>query len=141
MHPQRYLIGEGPVEVDVPPIAGDWVVAKTDRFGEHFVFVVLNTHIAREDAAMAAEGWGGDNFTYYKWGDDYLFTWGIAWDTERDAAEFTRSFAEMMDRLSAEEIEPSLWKVQERYVYLKKSMGATLLIGSSVIEEVVKWVQ
>lgn len=132
MHPERYLDGEGFVEADVPSLKRpDWTVVKTERFGEHFIFVMLDAHIPREEAAEAAEGWGGDNFTYYKRGEDYLFTWKIVWDTEQDAVQFNTSLFEMMEELDARQMEPSIWKVRGRYVSFIRERNISFIVGSS----------
>jgi len=132
MHPEKYFSKEPPVEVDgsSPPLPPEWKQKRSDRFGEHFILVVLGTWIPLEDAAEAAEGWGGDRFTYYEKGERYLFVWEISWDSEEDAAEFHDAWSRMMKTLDSEEIREDLWAVQQRYFQLTTEGSTTLILSS-----------
>jgi hypothetical protein len=83
------------------------------------------------EAVRAAEGWGGDNFTYYEQGNDYLFTWSIAWDSAADALEFSIAFQTMMSAVGAEEENQNLWEKYDRYISLKWEDTSTIIIGST----------
>jgi len=132
MHPEKYLEGEWYAEVEAPPLnASGWISAKTDTLGEHFILVMLETHLPTDESAEAAEGWNGDNFTYYEKGNDYMFTWRILWDTEEDAVQFSGTFAEMMIAVGAEELVMNLWRVRGEYISFKRDGLSTLIVGST----------
>lgn len=132
MHPERYLAGEGATEVEAPGInTTGWRQKKRDTLGEHFILVMLSTSIPETEAERAADGWGGDNLTYYERNDNYLFTWKISWDSDGDASEFHDSFINMMNELGAEEIEPLLWRINGEYISLKRVGSTTLITGST----------
>jgi len=141
LHPEKYLEDESFVLVDAIPLnSSDWNLLKTERFGEHFIRVMLSCHIPRDDAVKAAEGWRGDNFTYYKKEEDYLFTWKIVWDTEHDSIEFFDSFVQMMDAVDAHQIPPSwrgysnntvMWKAGNQYVSLTRNQSSVIVSGST----------
>jgi len=141
LHPEKYLEGESFVQVNSTSLnSSDWNPVKTERFGEHFILVMLSSHIPRDYAIKAAEGWRGDNFTYYKKGEDYLFTWKIVWDTERDSVEFFDSFVQMMDAVDARQILPScrcasnntiMWKAGNQYVSLIRNQSSVVFSGST----------
>jgi len=139
LHPEKYLEGESFALVDSMPLnSSDWNLVKTERFGEHFIRVMLSSHIPRDDAIKAAEGWHGDNFTYYKKEENHLFTWKIVWDTERDSIEFFDSFVQMMDAVDAHQILPGCrcslnntvkWKAGNQYVSLMRNQSSVIVTG------------
>lgn len=141
LHPEKYLEGESFAVVDSISLNSSyWNLVKTERFGEHFVRVMLSRHIPRDDAVKAAEGWQGDNFTYYRNEESHLFIWKIVWDTERDSIEFFDSFGQMMDAVGARQIQPSCkcssnntvkWKAGNQYVSLVRNQSSTIITGST----------
>lgn len=134
MHPEKYIEGEWYAEVDPPPLnTSGWISAKTDRLGEHFILVMLETHLSTGESAEAAEGWNGDNFTYYEKGNDYMFTWRILWDTEEDADQFSGTFADMMRAVGADRLAMNRWKVREAYISFKRDGLSTLIVGSTIM--------
>jgi hypothetical protein len=141
MHPEKYLEGEWHAEVEAAPLnASGWISAKTDRLGEHFILVMLETHLPTGESAEAAEGWNGDNFTYYERGDDYMFTWRILWDTEEDAVQFSGTFADMMRAVGAERLAMGLWKVRGKYISFRRDGLSTLIVGSTTMSHQVSMV-
>jgi hypothetical protein len=144
LHPEKYLEGEGFVQVNSISLnSSDWNLVRTERFGEHFILVMLSSHIPRDYAIKAAEGWRGDNFTYYKKEDNHLFTWKIVWDTERDSVEFFDSFVQMMDAVDAHQILPSfrcasnntvMWKAGNQYVSLIRNQSSAVVSGSTELD-------
>ncbi len=131
MYPEKYFAQEDAQTVEAPSITGDWNKTKNDRFGEYFIQVMLNNWISETEAEQAAEGWGGDNFTYYERGDDFLFTWNIAWDSRDDAHEFYLAFQNMMYKVSAEKKNCSHWFADGRYISIQWNENSTLIISSA----------
>lgn len=131
IHPDKYFAQEGAKTVEAPSITGEWNLTKTERFGEYFIFVMLDNWISETEAEKAAEGWGGDNFTYYERDDDFLFTWNIAWDSKDDAQEFYFAFQEMMDKTSAEKQTGGYWFADERYISIQWNENSTLIKSST----------
>jgi hypothetical protein len=131
MHPEKYFAQEDVQTVEAPSITGDWNLKKTDRFGEYFILVMLDNWLSTDEAEQAAEGWGGDNFTYYEKDDDFIFTWNIAWDSEDDAHEFYLAFQEMMYETSAEKHDCSYWSANGRYISIQWNENSTLIISSA----------
>lgn len=141
LHPEKYLEGESFVQVNSISLnSSDWNLVKTERLGEHFIRVMLSSHIPRDYAIKAAEGWLGDNFTYYKKEENHLFTWKIVWDTERDSVEFFDSFVQMMDAVDARQILTScrcssnntvMWKAEDQYISLIRNQSSVVVSGST----------
>lgn len=132
MHPEKYLANETCIETESPPISEeDWQIMKNERFGEYFILVMLDRWIPPAEASKAAEGWSGDNFTYYERGDDYIFTWNIMWDSAEDALEFLTAFQSMMRAVGAEEEGQNLWEKNGRYISLKWIGTSTIIAGSA----------
>jgi len=141
MHPEKYLEGEWYAEVEAPPLnASGWTSAKTDRLGEHLILVMLETHLPTDESAEAAEGWNGDNLTFYEKENDYTFTWKILWDTEEDTVQFSGTFADMMTALGAESLATGFWKVRGEYISFKRDGLSTLIVGSTTMSHQISMV-
>jgi len=131
MHPDKYFAQEGTLTVEAASVTDDWNLKKTDRFGEYFIFVMLDNWISETDAKNASEGWGGDIINYYEKDDDFLFTWNIAWDSRDDAFEFYLAFQEMMYETSAEKHNCSYWSADGRYISIQWNENSTLITSST----------
>ncbi len=131
MHPDKYFAQEDALTVEAASVTGDWNLTKTERFGEYFIFVMLDKWISETEAETAAEGWGGDNFTYYERDDDFLFTWNIVWDSKDDANEFYLAFQNLMYKSSAEKHNCSYWSAYGRYISIQWNENSTLIISSA----------
>jgi len=131
MHPEKYFSQEGTIFVTAPQVNGDWTLVETNRFGEYFVFVMLENWISEGDASEAAKGWGGDVSSYYELGDEFLFTWNIVWDTVDDAHEFDLAFQDMMYKTSAEKHNCNYWESNGRYISIHCNGDQTLIVSSS----------
>ena len=95
LHPEKYIAGEGPVEVALPAAPEGAKVLLATTLGELNARIVLLTHgLKKEEAAAAAAGWGGDTIALVQSGGGEALVWVSFWDTEKDATEF----AEAMNR-------------------------------------------
>lgn len=96
IHPERYLAGEAPVDVTVPPdlarrFGDGWVVDAQDTLGELQLRVWLREGgLVGDVARLAAEGWGGDRLALLAapGGAGDIVVIVTEWDTAADAAEF-----------------------------------------------------
>lgn len=98
LHPEKYLAGEAPVEVDVADftslLGDDWEVFDDNTFGEYQIRVILQqSSMPDEQAVEAAAGWGGDTYVVAGTEDQDAIHWVSTWDTEEDASQFARAFA------------------------------------------------
>ena len=102
LHPDKYVAGEQPVEVDLPDVAGalggGWSVLDEDTLGELLLSVYLETGVEQEVAAQAAAGWGGDRYALLNGPDEAtLLASLVVWDTNKtDATEFHQAFLDHM---------------------------------------------
>jgi hypothetical protein len=131
IHPEKYFAQEDALPVEAASVTDDWSLKKTDRFGEYFIFVMLDNWLSTDDAEQAAEGWGGDTMNYYQKGDDFLFTWNIVWDSKDDAYDFYSSFQDMLYNASAEKQNCSHWLANGRYISIQWNGNQTLIISSA----------
>jgi hypothetical protein len=94
---------------------------------------MLSNWIDENLSEKAAEGWGGDNFTFYIKENisNYIFFWKIVWDKEEDALEFYNCFREMMDETNSSMIIKDVWKNKNRFLSIKILKNEILLIGSN----------
>ncbi len=85
LHPDKYFANQTAQQVNAPTLKeGGWTVIPTDRgpnhntYGEYFIQTMLGTWIDEDKAKSAADGWLGDNFTYYERGQRLPFTLGTS---------------------------------------------------------------
>lgn len=98
LHPEKYLAGEQPIDVQVNDFSGalgdDWTVWDTNTYGEYQIQVILqNSSMSDQQAEVAASGWGGDTYVVAGTEDEDAIHWVTVWDTEQDADEFARAWA------------------------------------------------
>lgn len=111
MHPEKYLAGEAPVDVQIPDLAAalgeGWEFVVDDTMGELNIALLLadlepgegiSSFSGQMDlpvpALNAAAGWGGDRYALWGDGASEVLVWKTAWDTERDASAFLRALAQ-----------------------------------------------
>ena len=101
LHPEKYMFKDEPTIVRLPDVAaalGDqWTEVRQNTMGEFFILVYLESSVSPEQAAIAAEGWGGDRYTLLQspQGQNLLVSL-INWDTEGNAQEFVDTFLGFM---------------------------------------------
>lgn len=100
LHPEKYLQGEPPVDIDCSPAEG-FLASRGYRrayrtvLGELGATLFLETHLPRRDPGGA--GWGGDTLAVFEKEDaPPLILWATEWDTEAQAAAFEREAAEAL---------------------------------------------
>jgi hypothetical protein len=94
LHPEKYLAGEQPIEVDpiqMTQALGDgWDDLEPTTMGEAMIDIWLaELGVDQATATEAAAGWGGDLLEVAAGPDgEWIMGWHMAWDTAADAAEF-----------------------------------------------------
>ena len=97
LHPEKYLTGEPPLNVDLPdlaPVLGTgWIERDTGVLGELRTKVYLDTFLSTDQSEEAAAGWGGDRYALFKDGEDrLLMVVRILWDRPLDADQFSVAY-------------------------------------------------
>ena len=115
IHPPAYP-DEKPVEVTVRDRSNEeWerfdVDPVADTVGETSIYAMfVSNDVASPDGgrlsyqSTPSEGWGGDSLVPYTDGDgdeEDAYVWVTAWDTERDAGEFRRSYVDLLESKGA----------------------------------------
>lgn len=72
--------------------AWSWDGTSVRRFGEIPIRYALEIGVSRDQAALAAEGWGNDRWMRFVSSEGYAYAWVLRWDTASDAREFERAF-------------------------------------------------
>ena len=98
LHPERYLAGDVPQIVTLPPLTDTlgvgWEQIEDDILGEFFLREYLDQQLAAAVAERAAEGWGGDRYAVY-WNEatgGLVMALRLVWDTAEDATEFAANY-------------------------------------------------
>ncbi|UPV99156.1 hypothetical protein M0R88_11530 [Halorussus gelatinilyticus] len=120
-----------PLDVTVESRNGD-TTGQRDTLGELFVRDMLGGQLDESRAARAASGWGNDSIVTV-WNYDSnesnqrSYAWTIRWDDERNATEFTRAFAEYMDR-RGQRIGEGKWKAGDRRFRFERVSDETVVV-------------
>lgn len=97
LHPEKYLEGEMPVEVELSPevdLGEGWTKLFDRALGEFYLIHYLDTQLESTPARTAAKGWGGDRYRLYYNPENDTRAWvmRLAWDTPEDAQEFINAY-------------------------------------------------
>ena len=137
LHPARYLAGEAPKKVALPPVlpllTGDWELLLEDVMGEFILRTYLESGVAKPAAARAASGWGGDQFRLLRdSAGGRIFVMFHQWDTGNDAQEFFDVYEEFTDSRATWAAKDAVgnsvrWDAEGRSVVLVLDQDRTLV--------------
>lgn len=88
LHPDKFLAGEAPVTVPLPPPPPHAPELKErfhDVMGEQTLRILLEEWLPARTAAAAAADWGGDRLSVFA--DDARTTWAVGWRLRFDSVE------------------------------------------------------
>ncbi len=86
------------LDVDVETSDSDWSVKRTDRKGELYTRIVLDTELSNDEATDAAAGWSDDELVAFEDVDGQdAFVWTTQWESEDDADAFAAAFESKLD--------------------------------------------
>ena len=147
LHPAKYLAGEAPIPVSLPPVlpvlGSDWELVFEDVIGEFLLRTYLNSVLPWPASVRAASGWGGDRFRLLRDGSGQrVFVSVIQWDTEIDAREFFDTYQEFTGAASpgTEKDDPAKivrWEFPGKSVLLGLDGERTLIIMAPDPETIV----
>ncbi len=116
LHPEKYVIGEGAVELAIRDLSGDlgddWEQQMDIVFGEFDVYNWLLSTLEYDPfATIAAEGWGGGRIAVYSNDSDpdrVVVQISLMWDDTDEALEFYTAFAEVVSIVDPEPTVPDV---------------------------------
>ena len=99
LHPEKYLVREQPVEVQLPDLAAGlgpgWTQLRSDVLGELDLRILLQQFTDPALAERGADGWGGDRFALLESGTgETALMVNTVWDDEGQAGEFFNAYVE-----------------------------------------------
>ena len=140
LHPAKYLAGEVPRQVSLPPLpasfGGSWSVVKEDVMGEFLLRTYLESELDDSTAGRAAAGWGGDRFQVLRSDSgERAFVYMAVWDTSEDAREFFdeyRGFTDASQEWAARDAGEGRmqWQSSGRWVLLELEGDRVFLVIS-----------
>ncbi|MDY6797022.1 MAG: hypothetical protein SWK76_17330 [Actinomycetota bacterium] len=143
MHPEKYVEGEPVIEVDLPDLTGDlgsgWELAYENVLGEFDVMELFKPYLSKKNNSKASEGWGGNEYQYYRDGSgEKMLVQGYAWDSEDDAEEFASAMVTYIeDRFEGEvEEKPAqgawlMWSAGDYLFALKRDGSETYVVQAT----------
>jgi hypothetical protein len=93
LHIEKYVAGEGPIDVRAPSAPAGYALVETGRMGELRTRFLLAECIGDRGATDAARGWGGDAFAIGSQGSERALLWATVWDDEGAAKRFEAALA------------------------------------------------
>jgi hypothetical protein len=101
LHPDKYLSGELPVAVAVPPPpeAAIGEPGYTDVLGEQSLRLLLEEWMPRASAVKSSAGWAGDRLAVWRFGERVAVAWHLVAD---DVASATRSEGALLRGVAAQ---------------------------------------
>lgn len=98
IHPQRYLDGDAPQIVTLPPLTDTlgvgWELITEGVFGEFYLREYLSQRLNEIEVDSAATGWGGDRYAVY-WQaeqDTVAMVLRHVWDSLQDSNQFAGAY-------------------------------------------------
>ena len=97
LHPEKYFADEEPQRRSLPDfstgLGKGWVQVSSNTMGEFLIRTYLEEHLDENQAADAAEGWGGDRYALLTGPEGQRLLISVTlWDTFQDAAEFLDAY-------------------------------------------------
>jgi hypothetical protein len=96
LHPQKYLDGDEPQIVALPPLTdtlgSGWTLVESEVLGEFQTGLYLAQQVDQETVEQASEGWDGDRYAVYAKDSASVLVFSSVWDTETDAEEFADAY-------------------------------------------------
>jgi hypothetical protein len=91
IHPERYP-DDKPVELNTPDLGrklgAGWEDLDVMEIGEEWLLEALSLRLDRDEAQLAADGWGGGQYRAWTDGDQSAVLLNTTWDTPEDATAF-----------------------------------------------------
>jgi hypothetical protein len=98
LHPEKYLAGDEPQIVTVPPLTDTlgvgWRLVEANTLGEFHTGFYLAQQVDQATADLASEGWDGDQYALYVRDDGDVLVFATAWDSPQDREEFVSAYAQ-----------------------------------------------
>ncbi|MCC6873359.1 MAG: hypothetical protein IT378_03545 [Sandaracinaceae bacterium] len=131
LHPERYLAGEQPVQVELPVLpeldAAGWATHDEDTLGELESSIYFGLARGVDRDASAGEGWGGDRIRIYRNGEGRTaVVWISVWDDEAEATEAASSATRIVDAIASERRPTHLVERRGRALLIVRDLPAPL---------------
>ncbi len=142
-HPEKYLDGEGAVEVELADMSSElgsgWELDYHNVLGEFDVYELFKPYFKKNVVETAAAGWGGNRYHYYSSdAGEKLLVQAYAWDSEKDAQEFSSAYVQYVQDRFEDEIKKNdplgawmIWSTDEYRLALKREGENTYLLQAT----------
>ncbi len=142
LHPEKYLDQrDQPTTVTLPDLSGSlgngWEPLVTNVWGELNVDVIFKEFYPDSKTSAVSRGWDGDQFRVLENRKDHglLAVWFSAWDSEKDAEQFTTAYKKLLGRkygfeVPAEKQTRYAWKHDGSEISLERRGSEVLVVES-----------
>jgi hypothetical protein len=98
LHPEKYLEGDEPQIVALPPLTdtlgAGWRLVEAETLGEFQTGLYLAQQVDQATADLASAGWDGDQYALYVQDGAEVLAFATVWDSPEDREEFVAAYAQ-----------------------------------------------
>ncbi len=135
LHPERYLAGEPPLDVDLPPTPVDgYEVYEESVLGEWGVSLLFVGNDDRGLVTQVGAGWGGDRYRVLDNGTDVALVLRYRGETDQDAVEVTQAWLRLLTERFGEgaaDAEGELFQSDAGYGFVDREGDSLTVIVAS----------
>jgi len=96
LHPDKYLSGDEPQLLSVPPLTdtlgSGWTLMEAETLGEFQTSLYLAQQVDQATADVASQGWDGDQYAVYAKDGTTTLVFTTVWDSPADREEFAAAY-------------------------------------------------
>jgi hypothetical protein len=98
LHPEKYLAGDEPQIVALPPLTetlgAGWRLVEAETLGEFQTGLYLAQEMNQATADLASAGWDGDQYALYVQDGAEVLAFATVWDSPEDREEFVAAYTQ-----------------------------------------------
>jgi len=110
LHPEKYLAGDEPQIVAVPPLTdtlgAGWRLVEAETLGEFQTGLYLVQQVDQATADLASAGWDGDQYALYAQDGAEVLVFATVWDSPEDGQEFRAAYTQYAEAKYGEAASP-----------------------------------
>jgi len=149
IHPEKYLAGANPVDVQFPDLAaalGDgWKQLRKDLLGEIDHRIIVQQFVNRERGEQVSAGWAGDAFALLGKGDEAAVVISSRWDSPGAANDWYSAYTQVVEaryggrqQVAEQDANRVVWRTPDGMQALRRSGTSTTILIAQTPDEIAR---
>jgi hypothetical protein len=149
IHPEKYLAGVNPVDVQFPDLAaalGDgWKQLRKDLLGEIDHRILVQQFLNRERGEQVSAGWAGDAFALLGKGDEVAVVVSSRWDSPGAANDWYSAYTQVVEaryggrqQVVEQSADRVVWRTPDGMQALRRSGTSTTILIAQTPDEIAR---